>query len=99
MIGEMLTGAGCATVGYLIGHVTGYLMGEKVRNVTSLLAADREPYVERDPDNCQCEHWRNAHIDGKGACSAAIGPDRVRCACKLFIGKPVKRPPNPLDLP
>lgn len=102
MIGELLIGAGCALGGVTVGHLQGYLMGVKVKNLTSLVV-NRDPVITQSTTTCQCGHGLQTHrLKGQGICTVLVGERLVhRCACQFFVGKeitPPQPPNNELDL-
>jgi hypothetical protein len=98
VIAGMLIGAGLVIVGVLVGHAQGYLMGVKVRNVSSLTLTEPET---RD---CVCGHAITGHVllrrrkvgDTRGSCQTAIG--RGSCACAGYVPRPAKVPTPPRGL-
>lgn len=97
MIGELLIGAACTVGGVTVGHIQGYLMGVKVRNITNLLTFTPEPEPVVEPEtiqsktHCQCTHGLQTHRhSGHGVCVVAIKDST--CACQFFVGKTI---PNP----
>lgn len=102
MIGELLIGAGCALGGVTVGHVQGYLMGVKVKNLTSLIINPKPTVITQSETECQCGHGLQNHARrGDGPCGVTTRPGYT-CACQFFVGKeitPPQPPKNELDLP
>jgi hypothetical protein len=92
VIGELIAGGGIAIAGLVVGHFEGYLMGSKVRNVTSLFARAEIPSTAP----CLCGHPVTAHREhGVGSCSAMTPGNAPGagsgCACKFYVADPDAR--------
>ena len=89
MIGELIAGGGIAIAGLVIGHFEGYLMGSKVRNVTSLMLAND---LSTSTQPCLCGHPVTTHRDkGAGPCAATLRDEHgvtSNCPCKFYGADP-----------